>query len=83
MTQHIHEVIFLVQANNGVWTPDELTTAITNEWGAEVEFASCSSCISKEEVLQFLLDRQKVVLTQEGKIAIHRDMQMCNGHHHH
>ena len=79
--KHIHEVIFLIEKNNEQWTPIELIEAIDNTWGTDVQFGSCSgNAFPKENALDFLLSRQKVVLSEKGKIAIHSAMQICDGH---
>ena len=60
--KHIHEVVFLVEANNGQWSPEELNNAIGETWGNDVHFGACSgSAFPKEFALDFLLGRQKVV----------------------
>ena len=79
--RHIHEVIFLIEKNNQQWTPGELVSAIGETWGEDVQFGSCSgNAFAKEYALDFLISRQKVVLSEEGKIALHPSMQICNGH---
>ncbi|HSN47741.1 MAG TPA: DUF2492 family protein [Flavobacterium sp.] len=79
--KHIHEVIFLIEKNNEQWTPEELVEAISDTWGADVQFGACSgNAFPKENALHFLLDRHKVVLSEEGKVALHSSMQICNGH---
>lgn len=81
MTKHIHEVIFLIEKNNNQWTPNELISAIGDTWGTDVHFGSCSgTAFPKEYALDFLLSREKVVLTEEGKISLHPSMQICSGH---
>ena len=79
--KHIHEVIFLIEQNNGQWTPDELTAAIAETWGANVHFGSCSgNAFAKEFALDFLLNRQKAVLSETGRVTLHPSMKICNGH---
>ncbi|MFD1315124.1 DUF2492 family protein [Namhaeicola litoreus] len=79
--KHIHEAIFLVEKNNKQWTPEEFVEAIGNTWGDDVLFGACSgNAFPKENALSFLLNRQKVVLSEEGKVALHPSMQICNGH---
>ena len=79
--KHIHEVIFLIKQNNGVWTPDELITAIGDTWGNDIQFGSCSgTAFHKEHALSFLLHKQKVMLTADDKVVLHPSMQICNGH---
>ena len=79
--KHIHEVIFLIEKNNDQWTPDQLVEAIGNTWGSDVHFGACSgNAFPKEYALDFLLSRQKVVLTDEGKITLHPSMHICSGH---
>ena len=79
--KHIHEVIFLIENNNEQWTPEELIEAITDSWGADVHFGSCSgNAFPKEYALNFLINRQKAVLSETGKVALHPSMKICNGH---
>ena len=79
--QHIHQVIFLIEQNNGQWTPDELVAAIGDTWGTDVCFGACSgSAFPKENALDFLLSRQKVAVSETGTIELHPSMQICSGH---
>ncbi len=79
--KHIHEVIFLIEKHNEQWTPGELVEAIGSTWGADVLFGACSgNAFPKENALNFLINRHKVVLSAEGKVALHPSMQICNGH---
>jgi len=79
--KHIHEVIFLIEKNNDQWTPAELSNAIGQTWGSDVQFASCSgNAFPKENALHFLMDRQKAVLSKSGKVSLHPTMHICNGH---
>ncbi|WP_088341916.1 DUF2492 family protein [Robiginitalea sediminis] len=79
--KHIHEVIFLIEQHNTQWTPEELTLAIGETWGEDVRFGSCSgTAFPKEDALEFLVNRQKAVLTAEGKVALHPSLKICNGH---
>ncbi len=79
--KHIHEVIFLVEKHNGQLTPTELVKTIGNTWGDDIHFGACSGMpFPKELALDFLLNRQKVVLTDSGTIALHPAMQICTGH---
>jgi probable metal-binding protein len=78
---HIHEVIFLIEKHNEEWTPDQLVDAISDTWGSDVQFGSCSgNAFPKENALEFLIDRQKVVVSEEGKVVLHPSMKICNGH---
>ncbi len=79
--KHIHEVIFLIEKHNAQWTPQELVEAIANTWGSDVQFGSCSgNAFPKENALNFLLSRQKVVLSEKGKVVLHSAMHICDGH---
>ena len=79
--KHIHEVIFLIEKNNEQWTPEELIEAIGNTWGVDVYFGSCSgNAFPKENALDFLLNRQKAVLSEEGKVSLHPSIKICEGH---
>ena len=79
--KHIHEVIFLIEKNDQKWTPEDLIAAIGNTWGTDVHFGSCSgTAFPKENALDFLIDRQKVVLNEKGKVQLHPTMNICNGH---
>ena len=78
---HIHQVIFLIEKNNDQWTPEELVNEIGKVWGDDVQFGSCSgNAFPKEHALNFLLSRQKVVMSENGKIALHPSMVICKGH---
>ena len=79
--KHIHEVIFLIEKHNEQWTPKELVEAIGNTWGTDIQFGSCSgNALPKENALNFLIDRQKAFLSEEGKVTLHPTMQICDGH---
>ena len=79
--KHIHEVIFLIEKNDQKWTPEDLIIAIGNAWGTDVHFGSCSgSAFPKENAINFLIDRQKVIINEEGKVQLHHSMNICNGH---
>ena len=79
--RHIHEVIFLIEKNNGQWTPGELVEAIGSTWGTDVHFGACSgNAFPKELALNFLIARHKVVLSDQGKVTLHPSMQICDGH---
>ncbi len=79
--KHIHEVIFLVEQNNAQLSPEQLVDTIASTWGHDVHFGSCSgNAFPKEHALDFLLAKQKVILTDSGTIALHPAMQICNGH---
>ena len=78
--KHIHEGVFLVEQHNGRWSAAELVENIARTWGPEVQFGSCSgTAFPKEQALDFLLSRQKVLIEQ-GKITLHPSMQLCKGH---
>ena len=71
----------MVEGNNEKWTPDELVEAISDKWGEDVHFGSCSgNAFPKEFAFNFLISRQKVVLSDDGKVALHPSMHICNGH---
>ena len=79
--KHIHEVIFLIENNNEQWTPEQLVEAIGSTWGTDVQFGACSgNAFPKENALDFLINRQKAILSEEGKVTLHPSMQICNGH---
>ncbi len=79
--KHIHEVIFLIEKSDQQWTPEELIENIGNTWGEDVHFGSCSgNAFPKEYALDFLLSRQKAVLSDEGRVMLHPSMKICNGH---
>lgn len=81
--KHIHEVIFLIEKNNDQWTPEELIEAISDSWGSDIHFGACSgNAFPKENALDFLINRNKVVLSEKGKVTLHPSMQICNGHEH-
>ncbi|WP_282135713.1 DUF2492 family protein [Seonamhaeicola maritimus] len=79
--KHIHEVIFLIEGSDEQWTPEELIEAISNTWGKDVHFGACSgNAFPKEYALDFLISRGKAVLSDNGKVALHPSMQICDGH---
>ena len=79
--KHIHEVIFLIEKCNDEWTPADLENQISDTWGADVHFGACSGePFPKEYALDFLLSRQKAIITDKGTVALHPSMQICNGH---
>ena len=79
--KHIHEVIFLIEKSDQSWTPEELIESIGNTWGEDVHFGSCSgNAFPKEDALDFLLSRQKAILSEEGRVLLHPSMKICNGH---
>ncbi len=71
----------MIEKNNDRWNADELVKAIAHTWGDDVHFGSCSgNAFPKEYALDFLISRQKVVLSEEGKVILHPSMQICKGH---
>ena len=79
--KHIHEVIFLIEKHNGRLDGHELEEAIAFEWGAEIMFSACSgNLFPKENALEFLISRNKVVFNEMGQIALHPSLQICEGH---
>lgn len=79
--RHIHEVIFLIENYRDTLTPAELLDHISNTWGADVHFEACAGePFPKESALDFLLKRQKVLVTENGTVILHPSMQICNGH---
>ncbi len=79
--KHIHEVIFLIEKNNGAWSSEGLLNGISEAWGEDVHFGSCSgTAFPKEYALDFLLSREKVMISEEGKIVLHPSMQIYQGH---
>ncbi len=79
--KHIHEVVFLIEKSNGALTAEKLIDKIAETWGKDVHFAACSgTAFPKEYALDFLLDRQKVFLLENGMISLHPSMSLCDGH---
>jgi probable metal-binding protein len=79
--KHIHEVIFLIEKNDNLWTPEELVKNIGKTWGEDIHFGACSgNAFPKEDAFGFLINRQKIILSKEGKVALHPSMKICNGH---
>ncbi|MBB6462427.1 DUF2492 family protein [Flammeovirga kamogawensis] len=80
-TTHVHEVIFLVQDNDAVFTPAALMDAISNKWGEDIHFTACSGVpFPKEETLPFLMERSKVFINDNGMVEVHPTMKMCDSH---
>jgi len=79
--RHIHEVVFLIEQYNKELTPEKLVEKIGDTWGTDVRFAACSgTAFPKEYAVDFLLYRQKAIITETGVVALHPSMQLCNGH---
>ena len=79
--KHIHEVIFLIENSTEQWNSEQLIQAISENWGEEVQFGACSGgAFPKEQALAFLIERKKVVLSEDGKILLHPAMHICDGH---
>lgn len=79
--KHIHEVIFLIGKNDQRWSPEDLIEEIGKTWGTDVHFGSCSGdAFPKEFALDFLISRQKAILSEDGKVTLHPSMQICDGH---
>lgn len=67
-THHIHEVLNILYQGEAVFTVQELHNKITSHFGETVQFTSCSENIFPlEEVIPFLLSRQKIKL-EDNKI---------------
>lgn len=86
--RHIHEVIFLVQKKGKYENTASLHNDIIDTMGEDVQFSSCSNnTFSLDKVVEFLVDRNKIVVNTDGSIKLHPEMTMCNshedGHHHH
>ena len=79
--KHIHEVIFLIEKQDQELKPEELIETIETTWGPDVHFGSCSgNAFPKEYALDFLISRQKVLLSADGKVILHPGIQLCKGH---
>lgn len=73
---HGHEVLGLVDGT--AFTPDSLRQMVAQRWGPEARFRTCSSSgMSFDELLTFLLSREKLVL-RNGCLHTNR-AQICSG----
>ncbi len=82
--KHIHEVLFLFQRKGNYANEKELFEDIRQCHGNNVQFVSCSNePFGLDAVVEFLLDREKIIRNADGSLQLHPAMTMCNGHEHH
>lgn len=82
--KHIHEVLFLFQEKGIFENVEALHTLIKERLGNDVAFVSCSNQpFGIDQVLDFLLQREKIVQNADGSLILHPNMEMCDGHNHH
>ncbi|PVX52338.1 putative metal-binding protein [Balneicella halophila] len=82
--KHIHEVLFLFQEKATFQSEEALFDEIKKRHGEDVGFTSCSNePFGLDKVVDFLVNREKIVKNADGSLALHPDMSMCNGHENH
>ncbi|GAA4842406.1 DUF2492 family protein [Algivirga pacifica] len=79
---HIHQVIFLIEKlGDQKVKADQLPSVIKGQFGEDVQHSACSGIpFDPEEALEFLLDRNKIIVDEEGFIHLHPTMKLCNSH---
>lgn len=79
--KHIHEVLFLFQEKGSYANEEALFADIKERHGKDVAFTSCSNQpFGLDAVVDFLLQREKIVQNADGSLSLHPNMTMCNGH---
>lgn len=74
---HIHNVLDILVELNKPLKEDELVKIITDDFGDDVHFASCSDQVfPKEEVVRFLLSKNKITL-DNGLIKFNATADRC------
>ena len=69
--RHIHEVLEIIFGTDKIYTVEELYSTISERFGSDVQFTSCSDNIFPvKEVVPFLLSRQKVRLEADRIIPL-------------
>ncbi len=78
---HVHHVIFWLQEDGNAPMPEaEFNTQLAQKFGEQASFHACSQGgLKNEDVLAFLVGRNKVVVT-DGQVDIHPNMKICDGH---
>lgn len=68
---HIHEVLGMIFTSEELFTKGSLIKEITNRFGDNPQFTSCSeNTFELNEVIPFLLDRQKISIDGDRIIPI-------------
>ncbi len=81
--QHIHEVLFLFQEFGGFDSEETMFKVIKERLGNDVAFTSCSNePFGLDRVVDFLVQRNKIVKNLDGSLSLHPTMKMCDGHLH-
>lgn len=82
--KHIHEVLFLFQEKQKFKNAEALHTCIKSRLGDDVAFVSCSNePFEIDKVVDFLVQREKIVINNDDSLSLHPTMTMCDGHEHH
>ena len=73
---HIHEVLEILSNPDKVYTVEDLSIELSNEYGDDVHFATCSERVFPiQEVVPFLLSKNKIRLSENMIIPL---AQSCN-----
>ncbi len=68
---HVHGVLDMLYSIKEALTAIEIKNKITEKFGENATFASCSNQgMNPDQVLEFLLERQKIVETEPGKFQL-------------
>ncbi len=82
--KHVHEVLFLFQEFKTFADETQMLSVIKSRLGDDVQFISCSQTpFPLEDVLHFLLERDKIIRHDDGSLSLHPSMTMCDGEHDH
>lgn len=74
---HVHNVLDILVGLNKPLKEHELVQIISDEFGEDVQFASCADYIfPKEEVVSFLLSKNKIIL-ENGAIRFNATADRC------
>ncbi|MBK7842270.1 MAG: YecH family protein [Bdellovibrionales bacterium] len=68
---HAHDVMHLLAGQNRALAVSEIKSLILEKFGLDADFGSCSvDGMDADQVIQFLLDRQKISEVEPGKFML-------------
>jgi probable metal-binding protein len=68
---HAHDVMHLLAGQSRALTASEIKSLILEKFGLDADFGSCSmDGMDADQVIQFLLDRQKLSEVEPGKFVL-------------
>ena len=63
---HVHEILEMISFSNSEFSPKNLIDEIRTTFGEDANFTNCAEQIlTPEEVLDFLINKKKVVIENE------------------